>query len=226
MSSSKVCDICKKPILPGSKYKTTNVQNFHRECFKCAQCGKQLEYEYCEANGKFYCSQDYDDLFAPKCDKCFKGITEEHIQYRGKKFHNTCFSCLRCGVQVDVDNFFRVEERGPYCEPCADILTGEASEAQLHQQQQYTQQTVVQPAETGHIELEEAVEVHPVETEVTEVQPVDIDEDDKEWMKEYEKEGRKDSDSEEEKAAEPPKGDGGLEQAQAALDELLSDMNI
>eukprot|EP01121_Diplochlamys_sp_Union-15-3_P015373 TRINITY_DN506_c0_g1_i4.p1 TRINITY_DN506_c0_g1~~TRINITY_DN506_c0_g1_i4.p1 ORF type:complete len:175 (+),score=21.69 TRINITY_DN506_c0_g1_i4:95-619(+) len=123
MSSLKVCDICHKPILPGSKYKTTNIQNFHRECFKCAKCGKQLEYEYCEANGRFYCSHDYDDLFAPKCDKCFKGITEEHIQYRGKKFHNHCFNCLKCGVQVDVDNFFRVEERGPYCEPCADILT-------------------------------------------------------------------------------------------------------
>eukprot|EP01120_Amphizonella_sp_Union-15-10_P011330 TRINITY_DN476_c0_g1_i4.p1 TRINITY_DN476_c0_g1~~TRINITY_DN476_c0_g1_i4.p1 ORF type:complete len:290 (+),score=44.62 TRINITY_DN476_c0_g1_i4:789-1658(+) len=123
--SAKTCDICRKPIQPGSKYKTTNLQNFHKECFKCAQCGKLLEYEYCESNGRFYCSKDYDELFAPKCDKCFKGITEEHIQYRGKKFHNHCFSCLKCGKRVDVDNFFRVEDKGPYCEPCADTLTGE-----------------------------------------------------------------------------------------------------
>eukprot|EP01121_Diplochlamys_sp_Union-15-3_P015916 TRINITY_DN532_c0_g1_i1.p1 TRINITY_DN532_c0_g1~~TRINITY_DN532_c0_g1_i1.p1 ORF type:complete len:277 (+),score=46.43 TRINITY_DN532_c0_g1_i1:34-831(+) len=121
---SKVCAICHSPIQPGTKYKTTNVQNFHRECFKCSNCNRLLEQEYYEQNGRFYCAKDYNDLFAPKCDKCFKGISEEHVQYRGKKFHNNCFTCLKCHNRVSIDNFFRVEDKGPYCDPCADQLTG------------------------------------------------------------------------------------------------------
>eukprot|EP00028_Trichosphaerium_sp_Am-I-7-wt_P007467 CAMPEP_0168533912 /NCGR_PEP_ID=MMETSP0405-20121227/17470_1 /TAXON_ID=498012 /ORGANISM="Trichosphaerium sp, Strain Am-I-7 wt" /LENGTH=238 /DNA_ID=CAMNT_0008560285 /DNA_START=10 /DNA_END=726 /DNA_ORIENTATION=+ len=120
--TTKVCFICNRDIEPGTKYKTTNTQNFHRECFKCAQCSKQLEYEYCTSEGNFFCSVCYDNKFAPKCAKCNQPITEEHVQYRGTRFHNHCFSCLNCNRTLDIDNFFRVEERGPYCEPCADRL--------------------------------------------------------------------------------------------------------
>eukprot|EP01121_Diplochlamys_sp_Union-15-3_P015920 TRINITY_DN532_c0_g2_i2.p1 TRINITY_DN532_c0_g2~~TRINITY_DN532_c0_g2_i2.p1 ORF type:complete len:153 (+),score=12.63 TRINITY_DN532_c0_g2_i2:49-459(+) len=121
---SKACSICHSAIQPGTKYKTTNSQNFHRECFKCSNCNRLLESEYYEHSGRFYCAKDYNDLFAPKCDKCFKGIGEEHVQYRGKKFHNNCFTCLKCHNRVSIDNFFRVEDKGPYCDPCADQLTG------------------------------------------------------------------------------------------------------
>ena len=49
---------------------------FHRECFCCANCSKNLMHEkFTSRDDKPYCAQCFAELFARKCTTCAKPIT-------------------------------------------------------------------------------------------------------------------------------------------------------
>ena len=57
----------------GITYKNTP---WHRECFMCTQCNKQLAGEkFTSKDEKPYCAECFGELFAKKCCRCTKPIT-------------------------------------------------------------------------------------------------------------------------------------------------------
>lgn len=49
---------------------------WHRECFTCTQCEKELAKEkFTSKDDKPYCAECYGELFAKKCCRCTKPIT-------------------------------------------------------------------------------------------------------------------------------------------------------
>ncbi|KAL5499003.1 hypothetical protein ACEPAH_1521 [Sanghuangporus vaninii] len=77
---------------------------WHPQCFKCCQCGEQLEHvSSYEHDGKPYCHLDYHELFAPQCYSCKTPIIDERFitlddPALGKRtYHEQHFFCAECG---------------------------------------------------------------------------------------------------------------------------------
>lgn len=51
-------------------------QPWHRECFTCTKCSKELAKEkFTSKDDQPYCAECYGELFAKKCCRCSKAIT-------------------------------------------------------------------------------------------------------------------------------------------------------
>ncbi|XP_015795844.1 paxillin [Tetranychus urticae] len=108
------CAYCNSSII--DKCVTALDKTWHPEHFFCAQCGKQFGEEgYHEKDGKPYCSEDYFDLFAPKCAGCNSAITDNYISALNSQWHPDCFVCRDCRCPFIGGSFFDHEGQ-PYCE--------------------------------------------------------------------------------------------------------------
>jgi hypothetical protein len=73
---SPKCAGCHLPITDGNQI-TAMGKPWHPQCFKCTQCAVPLgPNNFYEKNGKPYCENDYNKLFAPKCAGCNTPITD------------------------------------------------------------------------------------------------------------------------------------------------------
>nr|CAD7432149.1 unnamed protein product [Timema monikensis] len=114
----KRCAECKEPI----KEKVIMALNrhWHEEHFRCAKCDKKLvDLSFFEKEGKPYCQEDYHLLFSPQCHGCKEPITEMAIGALGKKWHQACFTCLKCSQAV-VEIQFEVLDDRPICSKCTN----------------------------------------------------------------------------------------------------------
>jgi paxillin len=69
-------------------------KSWHVEHFFCSQCGKGFENGlFMEYDGKAYCEEDYNSMFAPKCAFCDKSINGDAVNALGKTWHKECFAC-------------------------------------------------------------------------------------------------------------------------------------
>jgi paxillin len=94
--------------------------SWHPEHFFCSQCGKCFgpNEEFMESNGKAYCVEDYEQMFAPKCATCTFPISSSVVEALGKAFHENCFVCSEPSCKknlVEMGNFFEVNGK-PFCE--------------------------------------------------------------------------------------------------------------
>ena len=54
---------------------------WHRECFTCSNCTKELAKEkFTSKDDQPYCAECYGDMFAKKCCRCTKPITGEYME--------------------------------------------------------------------------------------------------------------------------------------------------
>lgn len=69
------------------------------------------------ANGKPYCAEDYQKLFAKYCAGCNNVIVGPLVRAMGREWHpQNCFVCAQCRGTLSTGFF----EKGgkPYCKNC------------------------------------------------------------------------------------------------------------
>ncbi|CAL1531657.1 unnamed protein product [Lymnaea stagnalis] len=96
---SKCSDVINKG---GISYKNTP---WHRECFTCTHCSKQLAGEkFTSKDEQPYCGDCYGELFAKRCCRCTKPITgiggTKFISFEERHWHSDCFNCYKCEASM------------------------------------------------------------------------------------------------------------------------------
>ncbi|KAH8862431.1 Four and a half LIM domains protein 2 [Schistosoma japonicum] len=84
---------------------------WHKDCFTCTSCGKQLAgLKFTSKDEQPYCADCYGELFAKKCTKCTKPITDRH-------WHSECFLCGKCNSNL-VGRGFLTSDDMIMCSDC------------------------------------------------------------------------------------------------------------
>ncbi|VDL86783.1 unnamed protein product [Nippostrongylus brasiliensis] len=84
---------------------TVNDATFHRACFTCEVCGRELrDQQFYLSEGRFYCKQDY--LFnmekkVTRCAECKQPIEDMVLSALSRNYHPACFRCTACGICLD-----------------------------------------------------------------------------------------------------------------------------
>uniref|UniRef100_A0A2K5DZT1 Four and a half LIM domains 2 n=2 Tax=Platyrrhini TaxID=9479 RepID=A0A2K5DZT1_AOTNA len=114
------CVQCKKPITTGGV--TYREQPWHKECFVCTACRKQLCGQRFTARDEFaYCLNCFCDLYAKKCAGCTNPISglggTKYISFEERQWHNDCFNCKKCSLSL-VGRGFLTERDDILCPDC------------------------------------------------------------------------------------------------------------
>ncbi|KAH8246516.1 hypothetical protein KR038_007944 [Drosophila bunnanda] len=112
-----ICAACKQPIL--ERTVSAMGESWHENCFRCdGACRKPLaSLPFYERDGKVYCRQDYEDLFAARCAKCDKPITDHAVVAMNSKWHRDCFRCNKCESPI-TSLTFALDGGKPVCPAC------------------------------------------------------------------------------------------------------------
>ena len=117
-----VCVKCDN-LIEGTCLRIDN-QPMHRDCFKCFNCNVGLSVEsgyYKDLNDNPICLNCSLAHASSKCDRCLEAIeATEQITFLDKKFHRSCYSCEKCGVDLVrmKKTMTDRETKGVYCEGC------------------------------------------------------------------------------------------------------------
>nr|XP_058133956.1 four and a half LIM domains protein 2-like [Dasypus novemcinctus] len=114
------CVQCKKPITTGGV--TYREQPWHKECFVCTACKKQLSGQRFTSREEFaYCLNCFCDLYAKKCAGCTNPISglggTKYISFEERQWHNDCFNCKKCSLSL-VGGGFLTERDDILCPDC------------------------------------------------------------------------------------------------------------
>ncbi|XP_064628367.1 prickle planar cell polarity protein 3-A-like isoform X2 [Lineus longissimus] len=95
---------------------------FHRECFVCNNCKKELAgLKFTSKDEQPYCAECYGDLYAKKCCRCTKPITgigsTKFISFEERHWHSDCFNCYKCNVSL-VSKGFLTDGEDILCPTC------------------------------------------------------------------------------------------------------------
>ncbi|XP_055390056.1 transforming growth factor beta-1-induced transcript 1 protein isoform X2 [Condylostylus longicornis] len=116
---SDICYACKQPIR--EKIIKALGHTWHEDHFVCnGICEKPLSGStFYERDGKAYCKDDFEQMFAEKCFGCTKPITDKAVIALDAKWHKDCFKCKKCDKAI-TSNTFAVEDNKPLCTICAN----------------------------------------------------------------------------------------------------------
>jgi hypothetical protein len=97
------CTKCKEVIRRGGV--TYKNEPWHKECFSCKNCDKQLSgIKFITKEDQPYCQECYGELFSKKCCKCLKPITGiggcKFIAFEDRHWHSECFNCSKCSINL------------------------------------------------------------------------------------------------------------------------------
>ena len=116
-----LCTKCNNPIAENDIYHDFNGQ-FHRSCYSCFKCNLKLNPENCafDLDGNLLCANCHP---APKCDVCYKIITEGHIAVLNLHYHDNCFACSNCSSPfASIDESIALSDSGkPLCKNCNGV---------------------------------------------------------------------------------------------------------
>nr|XP_027796009.1 four and a half LIM domains protein 1 isoform X1 [Marmota flaviventris] len=122
---AKHCVKCKKAITTGGI--TYQDQPWHAECFVCVTCSKKLAGQrFTAVEDQYYCVDCYKNFVAKKCAGCKNPITgfgkgSSVVAYEGQSWHDYCFHCKKCSVNLANKRFVFHGEQ-VYCPDCAKKL--------------------------------------------------------------------------------------------------------
>ena len=95
-------------------------KKWHSECFACVVCRKPLSGSFLHKDGKPYCPEDFQKVFAKVCAGCNNVIQGQFIKALGREWHTACFVCVQCKSGFSTGFF---EKNGmPFCKNCAQTL--------------------------------------------------------------------------------------------------------
>ncbi|NXR73075.1 FHL2 protein, partial [Pycnonotus jocosus] len=114
------CVQCKKAITAGGV--TYREQPWHKECFVCTACKKQLSGQRFTSRDEFaYCLSCFCNLYAKKCAGCTNPISglggTKYISFEERQWHNDCFNCKKCSLSL-VGRGFLTERDDILCPEC------------------------------------------------------------------------------------------------------------
>ncbi|XP_014438435.1 LIM domain-binding protein 3 isoform X3 [Tupaia chinensis] len=84
-------------------------QTWHTTCFVCAACKKPFGNSlFHMEDGEPYCEKDYVNLFSTKCHGCDFPVEagDKFIEALGHTWHDTCFICAVCHVNLEGQPFY------------------------------------------------------------------------------------------------------------------------
>eukprot|EP01089_Gocevia_fonbrunei_P011086 TRINITY_DN24163_c0_g1_i1.p1 TRINITY_DN24163_c0_g1~~TRINITY_DN24163_c0_g1_i1.p1 ORF type:complete len:147 (+),score=12.73 TRINITY_DN24163_c0_g1_i1:81-521(+) len=113
-ASKRACAGCANPILPNVLV-TKKWQNkeYHTDCFRCASCSTSLK-SFVEKDGKVYCA-----ACSAICAKCNQLVgAGRTFELEDKKYHERCFSCSKCNLQLKEDQPLYVVNDKIVCGSC------------------------------------------------------------------------------------------------------------
>ncbi|XP_074043294.1 four and a half LIM domains protein 5 [Macrotis lagotis] len=107
------CKACQKPITSGGI--TFHDQPWHKDCFLCTGCKKELFGEsFVSKDDDPYCQQCFAKLSGQKCDGCTKPITvfggPQYIAFQQRQWHIDCFKCGKCDVSLVGQGFLTYQD--------------------------------------------------------------------------------------------------------------------
>eukprot|EP01099_Mayorella_cantabrigiensis_P000108 TRINITY_DN1045_c0_g1_i1.p1 TRINITY_DN1045_c0_g1~~TRINITY_DN1045_c0_g1_i1.p1 ORF type:complete len:611 (+),score=124.65 TRINITY_DN1045_c0_g1_i1:65-1897(+) len=95
-------------------------QTWHPEHFFCTHCSQPFkDGQFLAHEGKPYCVNDFNDLFAPKCERCTLPITSKKIVFKGRNYHSEHFQCTGCGTSL-IGKTPKDEDGYPFCSKCKE----------------------------------------------------------------------------------------------------------
>ncbi|KAF0981455.1 hypothetical protein FDP41_012112 [Naegleria fowleri] len=138
---TKRCAACKKKIT--GEYMETSDGYYHKPCFTCCNCSKEIVGPFATVAGKFWCAtciqnknkhvkyQTKDENAEKKskpaaassgdleCSACKEKIVNkaDMVKALGKCFHKQCFLCQRCGNEFENMKFYDLMG-DPVCANC------------------------------------------------------------------------------------------------------------
>ncbi|KJE91383.1 hypothetical protein CAOG_009560 [Capsaspora owczarzaki ATCC 30864] len=116
-----VCGKCTQQILPTDLSLTALDKTWHAHHFTCAECDKQLVANYFPKDGRAYCPEDYNRLFAVVCHGCNKLVEGSIVSAGSFQWHPECFVCAQCSSPLSV---FRTVN-GKFLCPMGSCKSGE-----------------------------------------------------------------------------------------------------
>lgn len=112
-ASKGVCGACGKPVM--GEVTTALGQVWHPEHFVCVVCDAEIGTKtFFEREGKPYCENDYQRLFAPTCAGCSQPVLGQCVTALNKTWHPEHFFCSMCGNFFGDDGFHEHQGK-PYC---------------------------------------------------------------------------------------------------------------
>ncbi|XP_078499420.1 LIM domain-binding protein 3 isoform X2 [Lissotriton helveticus] len=99
-------------------------QTWHTHCFVCAACRKPFGNSlFHMEDGEPYCEKDYIALFSTKCHGCDFPVEagDKFIEALGHTFHDTCFICAVCHVNLEGQPFYSKKDK-PLCKKHAHAI--------------------------------------------------------------------------------------------------------
>jgi len=115
------CFVCKQKIIGVEMIALGKF--YHPECFKCNECGSQLQQQFYLLNENPICKSCSDKIEpedSPQCTKCSMKIHGgSFVNYKAKPYHNECFICGNCSSILPLDNFYLIKGQ-PHCQKCAN----------------------------------------------------------------------------------------------------------
>ncbi|KAE8619745.1 hypothetical protein XENTR_v10009959 [Xenopus tropicalis] len=94
-----------------------NDRSWHECCVKCAACLQILSGTCYYRNRQLYCKEDYDKLFATKCNSCLKTVLPSELIMRvlSNVYHVACFFCCECERRLERGDEFVLKEGQLLC---------------------------------------------------------------------------------------------------------------
>ncbi|XP_059886585.1 four and a half LIM domains protein 5 [Delphinus delphis] len=97
-------------------------QPWHKECFLCSGCRKELcEEDFMSRDDYAFCLDCYNHLYAKKCATCTKPIIglrdTKFICFQDRQWHSECFNCGKCSVSL-VGKGFLTHNKEIFCHQC------------------------------------------------------------------------------------------------------------
>ncbi|KAG8441290.1 hypothetical protein GDO86_006864 [Hymenochirus boettgeri] len=94
-----------------------NDRSWHECCVKCAVCLQILSGSCYYRNRQLYCKEDYEKLFATKCNSCLKTVMPSELIMRvlSHVYHVACFFCCECERRLERGDEFVLKEGQLLC---------------------------------------------------------------------------------------------------------------
>ncbi|KAM8973239.1 LIM/homeobox protein LMX-1.2-like [Pelodytes ibericus] len=94
-----------------------NERSWHECCVKCAACLQILTGTCYYRNRQLYCKEDYEKLFATKCNNCLKTVLPSELIMRvlNHVYHVACFYCCECERRLERGDEFVLKEGQLLC---------------------------------------------------------------------------------------------------------------
>ncbi|XGW25736.1 hypothetical protein V3C99_006832 [Haemonchus contortus] len=102
-SLARTCNRCHQPFREDELYVALEGTSWHQGCFRCAQCllSLDLNEDFFEVDGRFYCKHDFEVLYSPICTKCNSFIVGKVMKSANYCFHPDCFRCASCDGSLE-----------------------------------------------------------------------------------------------------------------------------